>query len=325
MRQHIALALVVTGVSLLGTAAADDWLQSGYDAAHRGFNPNERALGASNVGSMVLATSGAIPETVSGSAVVASGITTPFGLRDFLFLTSGTGTLLAFDAGSLRLVWSQTTEGRGWLDATPVIDPDRRFVYGSGSDGKVHKYAIVDGAESFDQGWPQLVTLKPEVEHAASGLTIGITSEGKRYLYSVIDGYIGDGGDYQGHLTTIDLDTGEQTVFNALCSDVPVHFINGGAPGINDCASTRAAIWGRPGATFDADNNRVYVVTANGPFDAYLGGFNWGDSVLALPASGAGTAGVPVDSYTPVNFQSLEDNDIDLGSGSLAVLGSVPE
>jgi hypothetical protein len=126
-------------------------------------------------------------------------------------------------------------------------------------------------------------------------------------------------------VTTIDLDTGEQTVFNALCSDVPVHFINGGAPGINDCASTRAAIWGRPGATFDADNGRVYVVTGNGPFDAQLGGFNWGDSVLALAPNGAGAAGVPLDSYTPEEFQSLEDNDIDLGSGSLAVLGSVPD
>ena len=326
MLERIArTVMLVAGLSLLDASAmAGDWLQSGYDAAHRGFNPDERALGAHNVGSMVLAVSGATPETVSGSAVVASGISTPDGPRDFLFLTSGAGTLLAFDAGSLRLVWSRTTEGKGRLDASPVIDPDRRFVYGSGSDGKVHKYAIVDGAESFDQGWPQLVTLKPEVEHAASGLTIGITSQGKRYLYAVIDGYMGDGGDYQGHLTTIDLDTGEQTVFNALCSDVPVHFINGGAPGINDCASRRAAIWGRPGATFDADTGRVYVVTANGPFDAHLGGFNWGDSVLALAANGAGEGGVPLDSYTPVNFQALEDGDVDLGSGSVALVGNVP-
>jgi outer membrane protein assembly factor BamB len=316
------------GLSLLlatSHALADDWLQSGYDAAHRGFNPFEQTLGVASVGSMVKIGTVALAEYVAGSAVVLSGVGTPNGTQDLLFLTSRNGTLFALNAGSLRTVWSHSTEGGAWdLASSPAIDPDRRFVYAFGADGKVHKYSVVDGAESLDQGWPQLVTLKPEVEHGASGLTIGITVEGKRYLYAVVDGYMGDGGDYQGHLTTIDLDSGEQHVFNTLCSDVPVHFINGGAPGINDCESKRSGIWGRPGATFDAETDRVYVATGNGRFDAVLGGFDWGDSVLALPANGSAALGLPLDSYTPSNYQDLEDHDIDLGSGSVAVIGNVP-
>jgi hypothetical protein len=69
---------------------------------------------------------------------------------------------------------------------------------------------------------------------------------------------------------------------------------------------------------------RVYVVTGNGAFDALLGGHNWGDSVLALSADGSGAAGGPLDSYTPANYQELDDRDIDLGAGSLAIVGTVP-
>lgn len=305
-------------------AAGEDWLQAGYDAAHHGFNPNEHTLDAGNVGTLVLTAARQSTDSFAGSGVVVSGVATPAGPRDFLFVTSGPGALLAFDAESLQPVWSQAMQGQGWLDSTPAIDPDRRFVYSSGGDGKVHKYAVGDGTESFEDNWPQLVTLKPSVEHAASGLTIGVTAEGRRYLYAVVDGYMGDGGDYQGHVTTIDLDTGAQGVFNALCSDVPVHFIDGGAPGINDCASMRAGIWGRPGATFDAATGRVYAVTGNGRFDAVLGGFDWGDSVVALASNGVAALGVPLDSYTPANYQALEDDDIDLGSGSIAIIGAVP-
>jgi len=320
-------ALVLLGLGLsfeMPRAVADDWLQSGYDAAHRGFNPTEHTLGPANVGSMVLVGKIMLPDPGAASGVVLSGVSTPSGSHDVMFLSSGSGTLLALDVGSRSILWSRPTSGDAHAESTPAIDPSRQYVYFFGADGKVHKYAVDDGAESLEKGWPQTATLKPEVEHAASGLTIGQTTDGQRYLYAVTDGYNGDGGDYQGHLTTINLDSGAQSVFNALCSDVPAHFIAGGQPGINDCASRRAGIWGRPGATFDQDAGRLYVVTGNGPFDALMGGHDWGDSVLTLSADGTGMAGMPLDSYTPTTYQELEDDDIDLGSGSVAVVGTMP-
>ena len=114
--------------------------------------------------------------------------------------------------------------------SSPAIDPDRAYVYAYGLDGFVHKYEVGNGGEVTTDGWPELVTLKPDVERVAGGLTIA-TSATTSYLYVVTNSFF-DGGDYQGHLTTIDLASGNQNVFNTLCSDNPTHLDHAG----NDCA-----------------------------------------------------------------------------------------
>lgn len=318
-----AIAIAIAG---LGHAYAADWMQFGYDAAHSGSNPLETAIDHSNVASLVelVHVDWSPDDSIEGAAVFAASLPTAMGVRDVLFVGSGSGSLYALDAHSGATLWSRTFSGSVSIAASPAIDPDRTYVYMYGGDGNVHKYRIADGEESIGAGWPEPVTLKPSVEHGASSLAIATTSDGHRYLYAVTNGYMGDGGDYQGHLTTIDLDTGTQTVFNALCSNLALHFILNGAPGVNDCASQRAGIWGRPGATFDASTDRVYVATGNGNYDAEFGGFDWGDSLLALAADGTAADGVPLDSYTPTNYEELDLSDIDLGSGSLAIIGDVP-
>src|SRR5262249_20829704 len=121
---------------------------------------------------------------------------------------------------------------------------------------------------------------------------------------------------YQGHLTTVNLATGAQTVFNAVCSDQTIHF--GGAA---DCAEQRAGIWAKAGVTFDALTARVYIGTGNGLFSPST--FMWGDSILALNPDGRGAGnGNPVDSYTPGNYQALQTADLDLGSTNLLVLAN---
>jgi hypothetical protein len=114
------------------------------------------------------------------------------------------------------------------------------------------------------------------------------------------------------------LSDGTQKVFNTLCSDQQVHFVS--SPGTPDCASRRSGIWARNGVTYDDVTDRIYFATGNGQFNASTGGRNWGDSVLALPADGSAVAGGPADSYTPVNFQQLENGDTDLGSTGPALL-----
>src|SRR5262249_5596700 len=158
---------------------------------------------------------------------------------------------------------------------------------------------------------PEVSTLKPDVEKGAAGLSISTAKSGNTYLYAVTDGYIGDANDYQGHVTAIDLAAGSQKVFNSLCSDKTIHFCKSGTPGCtvgtNDCASQQTGIWGRPGAVYDEGTDRVFVTTGNGQYNASTGGFNWGDSVLALNPDGSGSpGGKPVDSYTPATFQQLQ-------------------
>jgi len=61
------------------------------------------------------------------------------------------------------------------------------------------------------------------------------------------------------------------------------------------------------------------MVTGNGDFNP--GQFNWGDSVFSLHPDGSGSGnGNPLDSYTPTNFQALDNSDADLGSTAPAIL-----
>ncbi len=62
--------------------------------------------------------------------------------------------------------------------------------------------------------------------------------------------------------------------------------------------------------------------TGNGTFAP--GAFGWGDTVFSLHPDGTGAGGgLPVDSYTPTNYQALQDTDADLGSTAPAVLPTV--
>ena len=303
---------------LCSLAAADafaaDWMQFGYDPAHTGYNPAENTIGAGNVATLTRRYSATLAAGVDSAPVYLSGVETANGTKNLLFALSKNGRLMAIDSADGSEVWHVTTTGTQPTTASPAIDPGRLYVYSYGVDGFVHKYQVGDGTEITTGGWPELATLKIDVEKGASGLTI-VNSGGVNWLYSVTDGYIGDGGDYQGHVTTINLDTGEQVVFNTLCSTLTTHLDYG------DCATHQSGIWGRAGATYDAGTDRIYVATGNGQYNASTGGHNWGDSTLALAHDGTGAGGgMPRDSYTPTNFQQLDQQDIDLGSISLVIM-----
>ncbi|HEY2396563.1 MAG TPA: PQQ-binding-like beta-propeller repeat protein [Rudaea sp.] len=325
------------------SGATADWLQFGYDQAHSGNNTAETILDADNVSG--LATLYEIPLAVSvdSAPVFLSAVTTEDGSKDLLFVETRIGELLALDAGDGKIVWSRqpAIQGLAVTTSTPAIDPGRQVIYAYGLDGYVHKYQVGDGTEIVAGGWPQLITNKPNVEKCAAGLSIATVSAGATYLYVVTDGGIsGDGGDYQGHVVTIDLASGAQTTFNAQCSNLPVHLVDdqsAAALGVSDCPQIKfpfpgnSGIWGRPGAVYDAATNRVFIATGNGLFDAkdtllraafepMTNGFNWADSVLALSADGTGVGQGPLDSYTPSNYQTLQGNDEDLGSTSPALL-----
>lgn len=348
-----ASALALACVSLASIAPAADWAQFGYDAAHSGNNTAEDAIGRANVAQLVplYPAPVTLPAIVDGALVYAAGVATPDGNRNLLFgfgtdtsfdSMPATGTVFAMDADTGELLWSQTTTGLQHASSSPAIDPDRQYVYSFGLDGFAHKYRIGDGTEIVTGvgGWPVAVTLKPEVEKVAGSLTIA-SSGGNDYLEVVTNGYDGDFGDYQGHLVSIDLASGASTVFNMMCSNLEQLFVNMGVNGVNDCYwganpdndnhpyGQQSGIWGRGGATFDAATGRIYVASGNGDFGndnpQTSGGFDWGDTVLALNPDGSGSAvGVPIDSYTPVDFEDLNNHDLDLGSTSLAILPAPP-
>lgn len=222
-------------------------------------------------------------------------------------------------AGTCRVI--HTTDPC-YTTSSPAVDPNRRYVYSYGLDGAVHKYRVGDGREMRGQGWPERTTLRPGVEKGSSALAIAVAN-GTRFLYATTAGFVPNSGTYQGHLTTINLATGHQHVFNTLCSQHrDVHYR--GPAGPATCVSIDGGVWGRPGVVYSTATNRIYLAVGNGFFSPYR--HSWGDSVLALHPDGTGRPdGDPLDSYTPTNQADLLAQDLDLGSTSPVLLPPVPK
>lgn len=310
-------------VTPLAATVPADWPQFDFDSSRSGNNRMEWMIGASNVATLHALYHVTLPAIADGAPAFFANVTTATGTKDILFMTTKDGRLLARDAATgAALAEHQPATGPRYTTSSPAIDPNRQYVYGYGLDGKVHKYTIAAfvnnvAAEITAGGWPQVATLKPDVEKGSSALSIATARNGTAYLYVANSGYPGDAGDYQGHVTTINLSSGAQAVFNANCSDQTVHFMKLSSP---DCAQVQSAIWARGGVIYDTDNDVIIMATGNGAFDADSGGHDWGDSVFSLHANGTGSGGSPVDSYTPAEFQQLQDDDADLGSTAPAIL-----
>jgi hypothetical protein len=310
-----------------------DWLQFNGDASHSGSNTLEKTLSAANVNLLHVLFQVALPSMADGAPVYVSNVSTVGGPRNLVFVTLRTGGIAALDASTGVTVWSKpdtaapclinknTTRNEPcYTTSSPAIDPDRQFIYSYGLDGFVHKYALGNGTEVLTGGWPELTSLKVYDEKGSSALSLATAKNGTSYLYVTHGGYPGDTGNYQGHLTAINLSDGTQKVFNTLCSNLTVHFVDSRVTGGTDCfPQTQTAIWARSGVVYDPVIDRIYMSTGNGDFT--LGQFDWGETVFALNPDGSGAGnGNPLDSFTPTNFLSLTNTDTDLGSMAPALL-----
>ena len=329
-QKQLSLRALLGPIAFLALAASDargatayDWPQFNGNARHSGNNTSETTLSTANVAQLKQLFQVTLPAVADGAPAVLTSVTTAGGAKDLLFVNTKAGNLLALDAHTGANVWSFQHGNTGCVSPTgpcitessPAVDPGRGFVYAYALDGSVHKHSVATGAETTGGGWPAISTAKPDVEKGSSALTVATARSGTSYLYVAHSGYLGDAGDYQGHLTAINLTTGAQNVFNSQCSKQTVHFVEGGSP---DCPHLQSGIWARAGVTYDSDLDKIFAVTGNGEFAP--SNDNWADSVLELGPDGTGAAGEPVDSYTPANFQALQNGDTDLGSTNLLVL-----
>jgi outer membrane protein assembly factor BamB len=278
------------------------WPTFDGDASRSGVNRAEHVLNASNVARLAVIWSRHLPAPVDSAPVY----------RDHrLYLTLTNGGTVAVDAESGRLLWAARTRGPRFTTASPVLDPGGTWVYAYGLDGYVHRYATATGQEAKGGGWPVRVTTMPDDEKGRSALNL---ADGR--LYATTSGYPSDGGHYQGHLVTIDLATGQATVFNALCSNLRALLGDRqGAP--NHCDAAHGGIWARAGTVADPTAGRLFLATGDGPWDGVT---NWGDSVLALSRDGR----TLLDSYTPTEQPGLNSNDADLGSSAPVLLPEQP-
>jgi outer membrane protein assembly factor BamB len=321
------IAVLVASVGLLAApAAAADWPQFGNDPTHSGVASPGSHIAAATAGSLRQSFRVTLPDVADGSPAYQSNVATSGGSRDLLFVTTHNGTTIALDAHTGATIWSKQV-GPGnchinngssicYTTASPAVDPSGAFVYAYGLDGRAHKYASGTGVEVTTGGWPELTTSKPFDEKGSADLSIATARSGVSYLYVANGGYPGDAGDYQGHLTTINLSTGGQVVFNTQCSNQAVHFAE--TPGTPDCAQKQSAVWARPGVVYDPALDRIFFVTGNADYNPAA--FDWGDTVIALSPDGTSSGGQPLDTWTPANFQALDAQDLDLGSTAPTII-----
>jgi outer membrane protein assembly factor BamB len=310
-----------------------DWLQFNGDPQHSGNNTQESTLNKSNVNQLTLKYQAALPAPAYGTPVFLHSIKTTNGVKDLLFLSTTAGDVLALDAATGIQIWIQSYPNPYTLGqclsgdppcstaSSPAIDPDRQYVYANGLDGFVHKLQVANGVEVTGGGWPQLSTLKAYVERASSALATA-TSSCVNYLYASNSGFYGEAGVFEGHVTTINLDTGAQNVFNMMCSNQTTHLAN--PPSTPNCGTHAGlevgggGVWARPGVIYDEAMDRIFAATGNGDYNPVV--HDWSDSVVSLNPSGTGSGADPIDTYTPANQSTLANDDLDLGSAAPAIL-----
>ncbi len=316
------IVLAFMSLMMLTVLTGFDWPQFNQDAQHRGNNVHEVNINAGNVSQLAQLFKVSLPDYADGPPVYLSSASTISGTRSVLFVTTISGHIVELDALTGQQIWAHQYGPNGCVSpsgvclttSSPALDPNRQYVYSYGLDGFVHKYAVYDGSETLTNGWPETATLKDNVEKGSSPLSVATARNGSSYLYVTNSGYFGDGGNYQGHLTAINLLDGSQHVFNTLCSNQTFHFTLANNP----CPEVMSGVWARSGVVYSPATDRIYLATGNAAYNPAL--HDWGDTVLALHPDGTGVAGDPVDTYTPADYQSLQNNDLDLGSTNVAIL-----
>src|SRR4029077_20905205 len=90
--------------------------------------------------------------TVDSWAIYLHAVTVKGASRDAFFVTTTYGKTEAVDAASGTLLWRFTPPGySSWAGspqittATPVADPDRKWIYAASPGGDLYNLAVADG------------------------------------------------------------------------------------------------------------------------------------------------------------------------------------
>jgi hypothetical protein len=303
-------AIPSPAASKAGQARLEDWPEFGLDPQRSDVSELPTGITAANVAHLTARTIN-LPGTVDSSPIYLHGASVDGAAHDAILVTTTYGRTIALDASSGSMLWTFTPAGFDkWASsaqittASPIADPDGKFVYASSPDGLIHKLSLANGREDPSGAWPARVTLDAQHEKIAAALNI----DGPDVI-ATTGGYIGDIPPYQGHVALIARADGRlRGVFNTLCSS------HRGLISTSSCSASDSAILSRAGAVVEPGGKRILIDTGNAPWN---GATDFGDSVLELSFPGLSLR----QAFTPTNQSELNRNDTDLGSSAPALLG----
>ncbi len=296
------------------SAPGGDWTRFDFNAQRTGVGPADTGITPRNLG-LLRRHVVQIDGTADSSAIELHAIRVGGRTRDLIVLTTSYGRTIALDGAGVKL-WEYAPSdvgaeqgGARFTNATPVADPDRRYVYAASPDGLIHKLGLANGREVRGPHWPARVTFDATREKLGGALNIS-----GRSVIAVTGGYLGDPSYYQGHVVLIDRFTGRVShVWNSLCSDR--HTLIDPPRSCPYPGHGGSAIWARAGAVVQPGSGRLLVATGNAPFN---GSTDWGDSVLELSPRAR-----LLHNWTPTDQARLNGSDADVGSTAPALLPPV--
>jgi IPT/TIG domain/NHL repeat len=338
-------AFTVSGGTMPGDAIT--WR---YDNSLDGLNATETTLTTTNVNSTSFGKVGefTVNGRIDGEVLYLSQISISGQMKNVIYFATENDVVYAVDADSISgstatILWSMPLVPSGeapasdkqqgstcgnvsptGIEGTPVIDRGRNAIYvvtktmstttNTTQFFRIHALNLTNGNELF--GGPTTITgTFPGTEGNVSGgvVTFSPRDQSNRpallesggYVYVAFGGQAGDCGEYSGFLMSYNADTLEQN--SAI--DLNPNSVEGG-------------MW-NSGASPSADNaGSVYVATANTGDDNSIGPNDYPDSVVRLTNSGALTV---ADYFTPFNAETLDKDDLDLGSAGVLILPDVKD
>ena len=298
----VAVGLAVLLVPCLA-AAQNEWVTWGYDQQRTGWNRSENLLSKDNVSQLELkwkAQLSTLPreEVLSTlTAPLVASVNGPQGRVTRVFVVGSDNTVYAINSDTGEVAWQRqfpntmTAPSRAdyrcpnTQNATPVIDKDAGTIYVSMSDGKLRGLSLVDGKDRM-----------PPADFT--------TPFARNWSLNLIDGVIYSStargcAETPTRFTSLDLkDPARRTVDFYTSAGVP--------PGSGK--EDPSGAWGRGGLVLGPKG--LYAQTADGPYDPGSG--QLGETVVAVSLKNFRL----VDSYTPPNWEYLNQKDLDIGAVS---------
>ena len=281
-----------------------------------GVQPDELLLTPASVssGTFGLSWSAAVDAGIWSQPLYLNAVSIAGVARNLLFVTTSNDSVYAFDADTGAQVWKRSFLSTGvtavngssvgistqtGILGTPAIDPVTLTLYvvaetsennATNFPHRLHALDVTTGNDKF--GGPVLISdpaLAPLYKFQRPGLLL---VNGNVY---VAFGSIEDRTPYHGLLFAFDQTTlAKKAVFNVTPT------------------GSEGGIWMSAAApTADSDGN-IYISTGNGTID---GTNNFGESIVKLSPQLQ-----ELDYFTPFDYQTLNQNDVDLGSGNVLVV-----
>lgn len=321
------------------SGAAIDVLNYHYDNYPTGWNQSETDLTPATVGSASFGQLASlhVDGNVFAQPLMVSNFTMPDNsVHDVLIVATGHDSVYAFDAQTYALLWkrslgkAQPTDDVGCGDIRPEYGISSTPVIVRTGTGAATIYVVAatepasfsfhTKIHALDLGTGHDLVKAHEINPQAKLATGGVMhfdpqNQWNRSSLAYANGsiYVDIGSHCDNNAGSI---SGWVLRYDAATLDLSNRFNTIEASAGYELSS----VWMSGYAPAIGPDGRLYAVTGNGNYNLAKGAKGYGESVISLTSD---LNKKQVDTFTPSNFQSLNDGDVDFGSGGAMLIPAV--